>query len=46
MEEKKPNNEKQAAMDFCTNVSVLAFPVTHDYCVSSHMLKPAWGFIY
>lgn len=35
--EKKPNNEKQAAMAFCTNIGVLASPVNHNYCVNSHM---------
>jgi hypothetical protein len=48
--EKKPNDEKQASMGFCTNDRGLAFPVSHGYCVSSHTgnasLKPAPGFIY
>lgn len=35
--EKKPNDEKQVAMGFCTNGRALAFPVSHDYCVSSHV---------
>lgn len=35
--EKEPNDENQAAADFWTNDSGLAFPVSHSYCVSSHV---------